>query len=47
MPSFTQLKSVQRLTELAEEPYDLTKEDALSSKRIDSMIKESLGLKLF
>jgi len=47
MPSFTQLKSVQRLNELAEDPYDLTKEDSLSSKRIDSMIKESSSLKLF
>lgn len=47
MPSFSQLKSVLRLKELAEEPVDLAVDGVLSPKRIDAMLKESLGLKLF
>jgi len=47
MTSFTKLKSVLRLKELAEEPVDLTIDGVLSAKRIDAMIKESLKLKLF
>ena len=46
MSSFSQYRSVLRLKELAEDPFDLTANDALSIKRIDAMIKESLGLKL-
>ncbi len=47
MTSFRHLKSVVRLNELAEDPYDLTLEGAVSPKRIDSMIAEGPGLKLF
>lgn len=47
MTSFNHLKSVIRLNELAEDPYDLTNEDNLQPKRIDSMMSEGLGLKLF
>lgn len=46
MSSFTQLKTVMRLNELAEEPVDLTEESNFTSKRIDSMVCEGLGLKL-
>ena len=46
MTSFNHLKSVIRLNELAEEPYDLTDEANLQPKRIESMVSESLGLKL-
>jgi len=44
---FSQLKSVEKLKQLAQEPYDLTASDALNTKRIDSMVKEGLGLRLF
>ena len=44
---FNQLKSVLRLNELAEEPVDLTDDGVFTSKRIDSMVSEALGLKLF
>ncbi len=47
MTSFRHLKSVIRLNELAENPYDLTLEMNLNPKRIDSMMSEALGLKLF
>ncbi len=47
MPSFRHLKSVIRLNELAEDPYDLTQEGAVTPKRIDAMIAEAVGLKLF
>ena len=47
MTSFNHLKSVIHLNELAQEPYDLTAQDALHPKRIDSMLTEALGLKLF
>jgi glucose-6-phosphate isomerase len=47
MSSFNQLKSVIRLNELAEEPIDLTDESSFTPKRIESMMSESLGLKLF
>lgn len=46
MPAFCQLKSVLRLKELVEDPYDLTQEGGLNLKRIESMITESIGLKL-
>lgn len=47
MTTFAQLQSVHKLNELAKDPFDLTAHEALSAKRIDSMIKESYGLKLF
>ena len=47
MTSFTQLRSVKRLYELAEEPLDLTNEVNFTPKRIDSFMSEGLGLKLF
>jgi glucose-6-phosphate isomerase len=47
MASFSHLKSVLRLNELAEDPIDLSKEGALTPKRIDSMIAEGLNMKLF
>jgi glucose-6-phosphate isomerase len=47
MTSFNHLKSVIRLNELAEDPYDLTVLENLQPKRIDSMLSEALGLKLF
>ena len=47
MTSFRHLKSVIRLNELVEDPYDLTKDGAVSAKRIDSMMAEAVGLKLF
>ncbi|MBX9923639.1 MAG: glucose-6-phosphate isomerase [Rhabdochlamydiaceae bacterium] len=47
MTSFSHLKSVIHLNELAEDPYDLTLDINLQPKRIDSMLSEALGLKLF
>lgn len=47
MSSFRHLKSVIRLNELAEDPYDLTQEGAVTAKRIDSMMAEAVNLKLF
>ena len=47
MTTFSQLKSVQKLKDLAKAPFDLTVPDALSPKRIDAMIKDSYGLKMF
>jgi glucose-6-phosphate isomerase len=47
MSSFRHLKSALRLKELAEEPFDLSAEGALTPKRIDSYIAEGLGMKLF
>jgi glucose-6-phosphate isomerase len=46
MTSFRHLKSVIRLNEIAEDPYDLTVEGALTPKRIDAMVAEAAGLKL-
>ena len=46
MPSFRHLKSVIRLSELAEDALDLTEEGVLTPKRIDSMQAEACGLKL-
>jgi glucose-6-phosphate isomerase len=46
MSSFRHLKSVIRLGELAEDPLDFSKEGALTSKRIDNMCAEALGMKL-
>ncbi len=47
MPTFHHLKSVIRLNELAEEPVDLTLDNTLNPKRIETMHVEALGLKLF
>ncbi len=47
MASFRHLKSVIRLNELAEDPFDLTKEGAVTPKRIDTMVTEVLGLQFF
>ncbi|MES2122945.1 MAG: glucose-6-phosphate isomerase, partial [Chlamydiota bacterium] len=47
MTSFRHQRSVVRLNEQAEEPYDLTIEGAIAPKRVDSMIAEGAGLKLF
>lgn len=47
MTSFRHLKSVIRLNELAEDPVDLTLEEILTPKRIESMLSEAGGLKLF
>ncbi len=45
--SFTRLKSYAELQKLAKNPFDLTKEGALSPKRVDTFIAEAMGLKLF
>lgn len=47
MTTFRHLKSVVRLNELAEEPIDLTEEGFFTPKRIDAMIADTLGMKLF
>lgn len=47
MTSFRHLKSAIRLNELAEDPFDLSKEGSLTSKRIDTMLAEAVGLTLF
>ena len=47
MPSFHHLKSVIRLNELAEDPFDLTLEGALTPKRVDAMRMASGHFSLF
>lgn len=47
MTFFHHLPSVIQLHDLAQEPIDLTKEGVLTAKRIDNMMMEALGLKLF
>ena len=47
MYSFVKSRSFQRLSELAEECIDLTKEGVLTPKRVESMVAQSLGIKLF
>jgi len=47
MNTFTTLNAYQHLKELAENPIDLSKKNALNPKRIDEMIAEGMGLKLF
>lgn len=47
MASFRHLKSVIRLNDLAEDPIDLTSEEVLNAKRIDTFLAEATGLKLF
>ena len=47
MTSFRHLKSVLRLNELAEDPLDMTKEGCITPKRVEAMVAEALGLKLF
>lgn len=45
--SFTDLKAYAKLKELAKKPVDLTAEGVLTPKRVDSMIAEAAGMKLF
>ena len=47
MYSFCKSKSFHRLCELAEEGVDLTDEGVVTPKRVEAMISEALGLKLF
>ncbi|MBS0621198.1 MAG: glucose-6-phosphate isomerase [Verrucomicrobia bacterium] len=47
MPSFRHLKSVLRLNELAEDLIDLSEEGTVTPKRLDAMVAEAAGLKLF
>jgi glucose-6-phosphate isomerase len=47
MPSFRHLKSVIRLNELAEDPFDLTEEGAVTPRRLDTMVASALGFRLF
>lgn len=47
MVSFRHFKSVIRLNELFEDLCDLTKEGELTARRIETMVSEVLGLKLF
>lgn len=47
MTSFHALQSVEKLKELAKNPIDLSKEDVLTPKRVETMIAEGLGFKLF
>lgn len=47
MTSFNHLKTVIHLNELAERPFDLTDTTQLTGKRVDMMISEASGLKLF
>lgn len=47
MTSFKHLKSVIKLSELAEDPIDLSHEGILTPKRIETMVAEALGYKLF
>ncbi|NGX37865.1 MAG: Glucose-6-phosphate isomerase [Chlamydiae bacterium] len=47
MAKFTELPAYSKLKELSENPLDLTKKGVLSPKRLDQMIAEGLGLKLF
>lgn len=47
MTSFRHLKSVIRLNELAEDPFDLSKEGAVTPKRIETMMGEAVNFKLF
>ena len=47
MKKFIELLSAQKLKTLAENPIDLTKKGVLSPKRVDQLVAEGLGLKLF
>ncbi len=47
MTAFSHFKSVKRLGELAQDPFDLAQEGALTPKRIESFMQEGCGLKLF
>ena len=47
MTFFHHLALVAQLHNLAQDPIDLTKEGVLTPKRIDNMMMEALGLKLF
>ena len=41
------LKSVIRLNEIAEDPFDLSKEGAVTPKRLETMVGEAVNFKLF
>ena len=47
MTKFTELDSYKRLAALSKNPIDLTKKGSMTPKRIEAMIAEGLGLKLF
>ncbi|HSX12024.1 MAG TPA: glucose-6-phosphate isomerase [Rhabdochlamydiaceae bacterium] len=47
MTSFSQLKSFKKLTELAKQAPDFSKNGILTPARLDSMVATSLGFKLF
>jgi len=47
MTQFTQLAAYEKLIELSKDPIDLSCKGALTPKRIDGMVAEALGLKLF
>lgn len=47
MKKFIELSSYQKLKILAEDPVDLSQKGIMTPKRIDQMIAEGLGLKLF
>lgn len=47
MYQFVNSKSFQRLSELAEECVDLTNDEVMTPKRLESMIAQNLGIKLF
>ncbi len=47
MSTFGQLKAVKTLKELSKNPIDLTQESVLTPKRVDGMLADSLGFKLF
>ncbi len=46
MKKFTELSSFAKLQELAQKPLDFTQKGAMTTKRIDQMVAEGLGLKL-
>ncbi len=46
MSSFFSLNAVKKLQELAKQPIDLSASDVLNAKRVESLVQESLGLKL-
>ncbi len=46
MNAFTTLNTYKRLAQLAENPIDLSKKNALNPKRVEQMVAEGVGLKL-
>ncbi|MCB1082718.1 MAG: glucose-6-phosphate isomerase, partial [Simkania sp.] len=47
MSAFNEYEATKRLKELAEKPIDLSKEGALTPKRLEQMVASNLNLKLF